>query len=181
MYNHTCVYEHRTNHAQSKGEAAEQSAQAANQESSIARVVARDLSPSFYQPGGFSLRTHKHIQTHAVNIYAHIRQTGTHPYITHPLEIRHIQETNTHTHAHTASLSHTHTHTHTLTQTPLLFWMFHGATCLCVLSSAHTCTMSLVFHCLKSENGQQSANSYECGHAVMMRCQSDCLKRKSKD
>ncbi|XP_041955503.1 junctophilin-2 isoform X1 [Alosa sapidissima] len=41
----------RTNHAKSKGEAADQSAQAANQESSIARVVARELSPSFYQPG----------------------------------------------------------------------------------------------------------------------------------
>ncbi|MCJ8741919.1 hypothetical protein PDJAM_G00076270 [Pangasius djambal] len=41
----------RTSHAKSKGEAAEQAAQAANNESSIARVVARELSPSFYQPG----------------------------------------------------------------------------------------------------------------------------------
>ncbi|XP_051948137.1 junctophilin-2-like [Xyrauchen texanus] len=41
----------RTNHAKSKGDSAEQSAIAANNESSIARVVARELSPSFYQPG----------------------------------------------------------------------------------------------------------------------------------
>ncbi|KAG7323306.1 hypothetical protein KOW79_013008 [Hemibagrus wyckioides] len=41
----------RASHARSKGEAAEQAAQASNNESSIARVVARELSPSFYQPG----------------------------------------------------------------------------------------------------------------------------------
>ncbi|KAG1960897.1 junctophilin-1 [Pimephales promelas] len=41
----------RTTHAKSKGDAAEQSAIAANNESSIARVVARELSPSFHQPG----------------------------------------------------------------------------------------------------------------------------------
>ncbi|XP_051516987.1 junctophilin-2-like [Myxocyprinus asiaticus] len=41
----------RTTHAKSKGEAAKQSAIAANNESSIARVVARELSPSFCQPG----------------------------------------------------------------------------------------------------------------------------------
>ncbi|XP_062871378.1 junctophilin-2 [Trichomycterus rosablanca] len=41
----------RTAHAKTKGEAAEQAAQASNNESSIARVVARELSPSFYQPG----------------------------------------------------------------------------------------------------------------------------------
>ncbi|KAA0707316.1 Junctophilin-2 [Triplophysa tibetana] len=41
----------RTAHAKTKGDAAEQSAQAANNESSIARVVARELSPSFHQPG----------------------------------------------------------------------------------------------------------------------------------
>lgn len=41
----------RTAHAKTKGEAAEHAAQAANNESSIARVVARELSPSFYQPG----------------------------------------------------------------------------------------------------------------------------------
>ncbi|XP_076839748.1 junctophilin-2 [Brachyhypopomus gauderio] len=41
----------RTAHARSKAEAAEQAAQASNNESSIARVVARELSPSFYQPG----------------------------------------------------------------------------------------------------------------------------------
>ncbi|XP_016145718.1 junctophilin-2-like [Sinocyclocheilus grahami] len=41
----------RTAHAKSKGDAAEQAAIAANNESSIARVVARELSPSFHQPG----------------------------------------------------------------------------------------------------------------------------------
>lgn len=41
----------RTAHAKSKGDAAEQAAVAANNESSIARVVARELSPSFHQPG----------------------------------------------------------------------------------------------------------------------------------
>lgn len=41
----------RTAHAKTKGEAADQAAIAANNESSIARVVARELSPSFYQPG----------------------------------------------------------------------------------------------------------------------------------
>ncbi|GAA6097029.1 junctophilin-2 [Tachysurus ichikawai] len=41
----------RASHARSKGEAGEQAAQASNNESSIARVVARELSPSFYQPG----------------------------------------------------------------------------------------------------------------------------------
>nr|XP_006639529.1 PREDICTED: junctophilin-2 isoform X1 [Lepisosteus oculatus] len=41
----------RTAHAKAKSEAADQASQAANNESSIARVVARELSPSFYQPG----------------------------------------------------------------------------------------------------------------------------------
>ncbi|KAI4895339.1 hypothetical protein NFI96_012437 [Prochilodus magdalenae] len=41
----------RAAHAKSKGEAADQAAQASNNESSIARVVAKELSPSFYQPG----------------------------------------------------------------------------------------------------------------------------------
>ncbi|MBN3306172.1 junctophilin-2 [Amia ocellicauda] len=41
----------RTTHAKAKSEAADQASQAANNESSIARVVARELSPSFYQPG----------------------------------------------------------------------------------------------------------------------------------
>lgn len=44
----------RSSHAKSKAEAAEQAAQASNNESSIARVVARELSPSFYQPGNNS-------------------------------------------------------------------------------------------------------------------------------
>lgn len=41
----------RTSHAKAKAEAAEQAALAANQESSIARTVARELAPDFYQPG----------------------------------------------------------------------------------------------------------------------------------
>ncbi|XP_030409143.1 junctophilin-1 isoform X1 [Gopherus evgoodei] len=41
----------RTAHARAKGDAADQAAQAARQESDIARAVARELSPSFYQPG----------------------------------------------------------------------------------------------------------------------------------
>ncbi|KAM9322664.1 junctophilin-1-like isoform 1-T2 [Pholidichthys leucotaenia] len=41
----------RTSHARAKGEAADQAAQSAIQDSDIARAVARDLSPSFHQPG----------------------------------------------------------------------------------------------------------------------------------
>lgn len=41
----------RTAHARAKGDAADQAAQAARQESEIARAVARDLSPTFHQPG----------------------------------------------------------------------------------------------------------------------------------
>ncbi|XP_005477965.1 junctophilin-2 [Oreochromis niloticus] len=41
----------RTAHAKAKADAAEQAAQASNRESSIARLVAKELSPSFYQPG----------------------------------------------------------------------------------------------------------------------------------
>lgn len=41
----------RTTHAKAKSDAAEQAAQASNSESSIARLVAKELSPSFYQPG----------------------------------------------------------------------------------------------------------------------------------
>lgn len=41
----------RTSHAKAKAEGAEQAAQASNSESSIARLVAKELSPSFYQPG----------------------------------------------------------------------------------------------------------------------------------
>ncbi|TWW57173.1 hypothetical protein D4764_08G0011600 [Takifugu flavidus] len=40
-----------TTHAKAKADAAEQAAQASNSESSIARLVAKELSPSFYQPG----------------------------------------------------------------------------------------------------------------------------------
>ncbi|XP_073406875.1 junctophilin-1 isoform X2 [Dendrobates tinctorius] len=41
----------RTAHARAKGDAADQASQAARQESDIARAVARELSPSFHQPG----------------------------------------------------------------------------------------------------------------------------------
>uniref|UniRef100_H3C0F1 Junctophilin n=1 Tax=Tetraodon nigroviridis TaxID=99883 RepID=H3C0F1_TETNG len=41
----------RTTHAKAKADGAQQAAQASNSESSIARLVAKDLSPSFYQPG----------------------------------------------------------------------------------------------------------------------------------
>ncbi|XP_069477321.1 junctophilin-1 [Ambystoma mexicanum] len=41
----------RTAHARAKGDAADQAAQAARQESEIARAVARELSPTFHQPG----------------------------------------------------------------------------------------------------------------------------------
>ncbi|XP_054247921.1 junctophilin-2 [Indicator indicator] len=41
----------RTAHAKAKAEGSEQAAQAANNESGIARMMARELSPDFYQPG----------------------------------------------------------------------------------------------------------------------------------
>ncbi|XP_059188835.1 junctophilin-2 [Centropristis striata] len=41
----------RTTHSKAKAEGAEQASQASNSESSIARLVAKELSPSFYQPG----------------------------------------------------------------------------------------------------------------------------------
>ncbi|XP_070963479.1 junctophilin-2-like [Oncorhynchus clarkii lewisi] len=41
----------RTTHAKAKSDSADQASQASNQESSLARLVARELSPSFYQPG----------------------------------------------------------------------------------------------------------------------------------
>ncbi|XP_076022959.1 junctophilin-2 isoform X2 [Genypterus blacodes] len=41
----------RTTHAKGKSDAAGQAAQASNSESNIARLVAKELSPSFYQPG----------------------------------------------------------------------------------------------------------------------------------
>ncbi|XP_068197030.1 junctophilin-1-like [Antennarius striatus] len=41
----------RTSHGRLKAEAADQAAQSANQDSDIARAVARELSPNFYQPG----------------------------------------------------------------------------------------------------------------------------------
>ncbi|CAN9515607.1 unnamed protein product [Ophioblennius macclurei] len=41
----------RTTHSKGKSDGAEQAAQASNRESSIARLVAKELSPTFYQPG----------------------------------------------------------------------------------------------------------------------------------
>ncbi|GCB70710.1 hypothetical protein scyTo_0001352 [Scyliorhinus torazame] len=41
----------RSSHAKTKAEAADQASQAASNESSIARSMARELSPTFYQPG----------------------------------------------------------------------------------------------------------------------------------
>lgn len=46
-------YSSRTAHARTKSEAAEQAAISAIHESEIARAVARELSPNFYQPGKF--------------------------------------------------------------------------------------------------------------------------------
>ncbi|XP_053322621.1 junctophilin-1 [Spea bombifrons] len=46
----------RTAHARAKADAADQASQAARQESDIARAVARELSPSFHQPGPDYLR-----------------------------------------------------------------------------------------------------------------------------
>lgn len=47
------VYSYRTAHARTKSEAADQAALSAVHESEIARAVARELSPNFYQPGNF--------------------------------------------------------------------------------------------------------------------------------
>lgn len=46
----------RTSHSKVKSDAADQAAQASNSESSIARLVAKELSPSFYQPGQWAKR-----------------------------------------------------------------------------------------------------------------------------
>ena len=50
---------HRTSHAKAKGEGADQASQASNTESSIARLVAKELSPSFHQPGLMSFHIFK--------------------------------------------------------------------------------------------------------------------------
>lgn len=47
------IFFYRTAHARTKSEAAEQAAISAVHESEVARAVARDLSPNFYQPGNF--------------------------------------------------------------------------------------------------------------------------------
>lgn len=46
-----CLCFYRTAHARTKSEAAEQAAISAVHDSEIARAVARELSPNFYQPG----------------------------------------------------------------------------------------------------------------------------------
>lgn len=46
-----CLHVFRTSHARTKSESADQAALAACQDSDLARAVARELSPSFYQPG----------------------------------------------------------------------------------------------------------------------------------
>lgn len=48
---HICPLLSRTAHARTKSEAAEQAAISAIHEAEIARAVARELSPNFYQPG----------------------------------------------------------------------------------------------------------------------------------
>lgn len=47
----------RTSHARAKAEAADQAAHSASQDSDIARAVARELSPSFHQPGTVTAAT----------------------------------------------------------------------------------------------------------------------------
>lgn len=56
----TYVYFCRTSHARAKAEAADQAAQSAAQDSDIARAVARELSPSFHQPGTVRAATVQH-------------------------------------------------------------------------------------------------------------------------
>lgn len=53
FYASVLCYLSRTAHARTKSEAAEQAAISAVHESEIARAVARELSPNFYQPGKF--------------------------------------------------------------------------------------------------------------------------------
>lgn len=55
------LYFSRTAHARTKSEAADQAAISAVHDSEIARAVARELSPNFYQPGKV-LRANFHIQ-----------------------------------------------------------------------------------------------------------------------
>lgn len=50
-YASVLCYLSRTAHARTKSEAAEHAASSAVHESEIARAVARELSPNFYQPG----------------------------------------------------------------------------------------------------------------------------------
>lgn len=50
----------RTSHARVKAEAADQAAQSASQDSDIARAVARELSPTFHQPGPDYIRQKYH-------------------------------------------------------------------------------------------------------------------------
>lgn len=59
---HAALVFPRTAHARTKSEAAEQAALSAVHDSEIARAVARELSPNFYQPGKF-LETSLYTQT----------------------------------------------------------------------------------------------------------------------
>ncbi len=54
----------RTSHARTKSEAADQAALAACQESDLARAVARELSPSFHQPGKLQKKSFTFPHTH---------------------------------------------------------------------------------------------------------------------
>lgn len=54
------MYFYRTSHARAKADAADQAAQSAAQDSDIARAVARELSPSFHQPGTVRAATVQH-------------------------------------------------------------------------------------------------------------------------
>lgn len=58
----------RTTHSKAKSEGAEQAAQASNGESSIARLVAKELSPSFYQPGQWSFHLRGTLQHNMQNV-----------------------------------------------------------------------------------------------------------------
>lgn len=58
----TPLFSLRTTHAKAKADGAEQAAQAGNNESSIARMMARELSPDFYQPGRSAAEPYSKLQ-----------------------------------------------------------------------------------------------------------------------
>lgn len=63
----------RTAHARAKAEAADQAALAACQDSEVARAVARELSPTFRQPGIPLRHTHTNAHIHAYVKTQHVR------------------------------------------------------------------------------------------------------------